>query len=64
LIFRIDDLVSNIWYQSLHSIRSFIPLSAVVSACTAFGFLRHSKKREEEEKRGLHLIALDHLRLE
>jgi hypothetical protein len=63
LIFRTDDFVINIWYQSLHSIRSFNPLSAVVSACTAFGFLRHSKKREEE-KRGLHLFALDPLRLE
>ena len=70
LIFRTDDFVPNIWYQSLHSIRSFNPLSAVVTACTAFGSSLHHglhsirvirRKREEEQKRGLHLIALDPL---
>jgi hypothetical protein len=31
----------------------FNPLSAVVSTCTAFGFLRHSKKRRKKAKRKL-----------
>jgi hypothetical protein len=57
LIFRIDGLVSNIWYQSS---RFFNPLSAAISTCTTFGLALHlEKQRRKKANTSSNLAVLD-----
>ena len=57
----------NNWYQSLDVLHPAVGRHSnlrITTFCFSVLYLEETEKREEEEKRGLHLIALDHLRLE